>query len=295
MRSINLVQLQLMRRAWVLALWLLPFSASGADVAAILSSEAPHYREAFQDFQAAYGSTVPMISLDAPVGAVLPKEYKVAVTFGARAAAFPLPKGVGRVICLAPVLPQVPAGPSTRLQLLPVPAAVARGLKDVQPGLKTLTVFWVSSDFDAYVAGLERALKSAGAALSAEKLDTGDALSARLGALKDRPEALWVPPDPALINNVNVSALLQYSSFNRVPFYSPNAQFVEMGAAAAAAPGREDMARLAAAAVRDFLAGRAPTPLLMPEKAELVLNRSALEHVKLPASPELQKKAKTVH
>ena len=56
-----------------------------AEVMAVLSSDAPHYKEAYQDFQQAYGSTVPVVLLDRGLPEWA-KDLKVAVTFGAKAA-----------------------------------------------------------------------------------------------------------------------------------------------------------------------------------------------------------------
>ena len=265
-----------------------------AEVMAVLSSDAPHYKEAYQDFQQAYGSTVPVVLLDRGLPEWA-KDMKVAVTFGAKAATASFPDGVARVICMAPVLPREPSGPFTQVHLQAAPAAVAARIEEVSPTLKRLTVFWVSPSFDGYIADLERRLKPLGAAVERRKLESGDGLSAALGAMNSPPEAIWIPPDPALITNLNVSVLLQYASFNRALFFAPGAQFVEMGAAAAAVPPREELARLGAAAAKGFLSGQVPAGALFPAQADLFLNKASLDQSQRPMTPELKKKAKTVY
>ncbi len=284
-----------MRKLYLFLLPLLPaVPLRAAEVAAVLSSDAPYYHDALRDFERIYGSTVPLLSVDAPVSD-WPRDVRVAVTFGAKAALVPLPAGVSRVACMAPVIPAGSSGTLVQVQFLPAAATVAAQVKEVCPRIKRITVYWVSPVFDEYVTDLAAAFKPKGVAVELYRLAKGDDFSFRLGALAPPAEGLWIPPDPAMINSLNIQVALQYASFNRSLFMSPNAQFVEMGAALASVPPRDELARLAAEAARRLLAGRSSPPVLFSKKADLYLNRSALKQGNAPLTLEVEKKARAVY
>ena len=278
----------LIKALWVLFAAALPNAASlRAEVAALLSADAPAYQDAVRVFQEAYGAPVPV--LVAGKGP-LPDGTRVVVTFGRRAAEEARESGAAVVACLAPGLAASKETRMTLISAMPPPRELMSILKEVQPRLEVLPVFWVSDAFDEYMGELEEAGKARGVYILPHKPVSADKLGQRLGMFESKPEAFWVLPDPALLTTVNAKTLLEYSAFNRVPFYVSQSSLVERGALVSFAPENEETARAAVQAVRQILAGGAVPSEIRPEAA-LVLNKAAFQNTFLdpPARVKVKK------
>lgn len=218
----------------------------------MLSSDSGHYRQAYEGFQDAWGSSVPAL---APASARADAADAV-VAFGSRATLREWPNATVVVSCLSPGSEGRGAG-ATRVEMMPEPEALAARLKRLMPGLKVLRVLWSSPEQRAEVDDLAVAAERAGFRVSSDRVRDPARLPAEIRALGKGPDALWLMPDPSLVNAANFAALKEYAAAERVPFFAPTEGLAKMGATATLAVPFRDLGRAAAEALKDRLAGGA--------------------------------------
>ena len=109
------------------------------------------------------------------------------------------------------------------MTLIPAPEILVDRILKLLPGLKTLRVLW-SSDFESEdVSELTAAARARGVAVLSERIDDPAELPERVRAFAGKAEALWLMPDPALVNEQNFATLREYASAARVPFLGHDA------------------------------------------------------------------------
>lgn len=268
--------------------------ARGQEVVAVLSSELAPYREAFQGFDAALGLPVTQVNLQAGHPRI-GRDTRVVVAFGGKAATADYPSGLILVYCMAPGTTLDPGqrqGPTVRINMLPVADQVVGALKDLQPSLKKLAVLWVTDTMTDYAAQLRQAGGEAGLEVTAEQLRDPDQLPDSLRRLNGRGvEALWLPPDPLLINAGSFAVFREFSRANKVPLYAPTAGFAEEGAVAAVGISFAQNGRIAAQAVLEILAGHQVPTEVYSDECEITLNLGAAAAVGLRFPPGAQRRA----
>ena len=127
-----------------------------------------------------------------------------------------------------------------------------------------------------YLDSLRQAALGRGIEIHNERLDDADDLPERLRQLARRGiDALWLPPDPLLINVNTFAVFREFSRANGVPFYAPTAGFVEAGAVAAVAPSFREIGVVAASATLDLLAGVVGNTEVYPAHGETTVNLEA--------------------
>lgn len=250
-----------------LALSLASFLASpaaAARVVGVLSSDLIHYRQAFEGFQEVWGSSAALGTAETPGADGF-------AAIGGKAAAARFPEGAVVVACLAPSAPPGVA----RISLLAAPAAVIERSRALLPRLKTLLVLWSSEAMREDLAALTAAAEARGVAVVSERVERPDSLPSLLRALTTPVDALWLMPDPALVNAENFAVLKEYSAAARVPFLAPTEGLVERGAAATIAVPFRDMGRAAGEVLRARLEGRAAPATTYSDRVVVVLNKPA--------------------
>ncbi|MFH1724741.1 MAG: ABC transporter substrate binding protein [Elusimicrobiota bacterium] len=276
---------------------LLPGDYSSAqEVVSILSSESRHYREASDSFQKALGKPVPtfILSGDTPR---ISTDTKVAVAFGGKAAMAEYPGHVIVISCLAPgVGVDFPRRkmPHIRVSMLPHPRSLLSTLTAIQPALKVLVVYWASESMRRYVKSMEQEAALRGIEIVGGKLDGPGDFPARLRRLPAQADAIWLAPDPLLVNAQSFATLKDFSWANGVPFYAPTAGLVDKGATASVSVGFDEIGRVAAEVARNALAGRLPDGPVHPDKAEVAINLTAARNVHLAIPPGVMKTANRV-
>jgi hypothetical protein len=220
-------------------------AARAAPPLAVLSSDSPHYREAFAGFEEAWGSTVPFVVLGRDR---VPAEPGTVVAFGSRAALRDWPDGTGVVSCLAPGA-RPWRGPV--VDLMPDPSALVARLQDLIPSLKVLRVLWSSDSEGDAVADLARAARARGVTVRSEQILEPADLPERLRSLHGRADALWIMPDPAFVNARNFAILREYAAASRVPFLAPTQGLERKGATATVAATFREAGRAAARTLRE--------------------------------------------
>ena len=248
---------------------------------AVLSSDSGYYRQAYEGFQEEWGSSVPFILADGAAPGAAPSAI---AAFGSRAARREWPKAALLETCLAPGSRTRPQGELLRVAILPSPAVLVGALKKLLPGLKALRVLW-SSDFEADdVAELAAAAEARGIAVDSERIENPALLPERVRAFSGRADALWVMPDPALVNAENFATLREYASAARVPFLAPTEGLAEKGATATLAVSFRDVGRAAAAALKARLNGGAAVGQVHSDRLAVTVSKGAAREVGLDLS-----------
>lgn len=270
-------------------------AGEGARIVAVLSSDAKPYWEAFESFRREVG--VPVTLLQLREGAVqLPADAAVVAAFGGRAAQQPYPSGVRLIYCLAPGK-TVSRGsyelPPVKIQMTGDPDALVSRLLELQPRLKRLAVFWSQGENEHKHKELRLSSRDRFEVVSV-RVRSSEELYEALRGLKGRVDALWMTPDPALVNADNFEALREYSWANAVPFYSPTEGLVEKGASASISASYAEIGRAAAGAARDALAGLPVAEDIHPEKVSVTFSASAAKRAGLAPPVETLKRVESL-
>jgi hypothetical protein len=246
---------------------------------AVLSSDIGPYQEAFAGFQTTLGQPVETIHM-AKESAKVRGEPQIVITFGGKAALQSYPDSSVLLYCMAPgtyIRPGDRQGPSIQVSMMPKASIILRRIKAIQPSAKRIAILWISPANEVYVTDLRKAGKELGIDIDVQKLSRPEDLPNRLRSLQGQTDALWVPPDPLLVNDENLVLLEQFSTSARIPFYSPIAGLTEKGAVATLSSNYGEIGRSAALAVQSILAGSRVPAEVYPEKIEVVINLQAAQ------------------
>ena len=265
-----------------------PAGCCAQEAAAVLAKGSGLYFEAFLAFQKALGRPLATFDLSAEKPR-LPRGLKTVVAFGSKAAAYDYPPGAKVIYLLAPgYAPRNGGGRSTGISALPEPSQAIEVYKRLQPDLKRLGVFIAKSERNPYIAELEAAAKPRGVEIIHVELRAPEEFPDKLRDLAGRIDALWLLPEPTLINKTSLMVLAEFSCSNRLPFYAPSGGLTELGAAASFAPNLTEAGVAAAAALEKTLSGQALPGTIYVARSELALNEAFIKKcalpVKLPAS-----------
>lgn len=260
---------------------------------AVLSSESGAYLEAFSAFQAAYGASVTYYDASKEKPAI-PPGTKTVVAFGSKAASQNYPPPVNLVYCLAPsfvVQPKGREGRIVKISMIPGFGLTLSKLKELQPSLKRLRVFWMLPGFASDAEALQALGTASDMEITAVKVEDLADLPGLLRGGLNKMDAFWLPPDPFLISPESLRILRDFSWGNSIPFYASTKGIAREGAAAAVGTSFADIGAAAAAAVKALQAGAVPEPVIFPDKPELTLNASAAKKCGVKFPPEILREA----
>jgi hypothetical protein len=259
-------------------------------ITAVLSSELGPYREALEGFQETVGQPIAVIFAGSNTSHVV-RDARIVVAFGGKAAMLGYPDDAALVYCMAPGMALRPSqrnAPTLKIELLPHPDVVMAGLRIVQPSLKRLAVIWSSDGSGPYVREMQRTARRLGIELLSERLKSADDLPDVLRSLSaSKAEALWLPPDPVLINPENFAMIRSFATTNRIPFYAPTQGLVELGAVGSISSSFRSIGRSAGRIARLAQEGRIPDGNFYPDSSDLSINVSAATACGLRLSPEV--------
>ncbi|MDT8286810.1 MAG: ABC transporter substrate binding protein [Elusimicrobiales bacterium] len=266
-----------------LLLTLAAVQAQGAPphTVAVLSRAQGVYMEAFSAFQAAYGAEIPHYDLSRSRPS-LPPGVRTVVAFGGKAAAWRYPAHVNVVYAMAPGLIIPPRGSAravaVKVSLIPAMPRVLSRIKEIQPGLKRLTIFWTAPRYDA----LAQRAKADGAALgmtvTLRRVEGSEKLPGLLRGEMGEMDAFWLPPDPLLVTQDNLRTLREFSWGNGIPFYGATRGITREGAVASIGVTFRGVGETAAGLVRRLEAGETLPAVVHPGAEELTLNATAARH-----------------
>lgn len=248
-------------------------AARAQQTVAVLSSKSGAYLEAFSAFTAAYGSEIPSYDLSAEKPRFGP-DTRLVVAFGGKASSFQYPEKLQIVYCLAPgyLREARPGARMVKISMMPAFDALMAKIKLVQPGIRTLAVFWLSPRYSAIESDVKAAGAGAGVEVRTYKLKDLDGLPSFLRGEISKVDAFWLPPDPLFMRQDILQAMKNFSWDNGIAFYGTSRSHTKEGALAALGPGFAEMGRAAAAAALDLLGGGAPPAVVYAKNSELSLN-----------------------
>ena len=216
-----------------LSLFLIQTAGAAQEVVVVLSSELDPYLQAYEGFKESFGPSVPVVSLSAGRPRI-GLNTRVVVAFGGKTALEKYPSEVALIYCMSPgtdLSGLERKGATVRVNMLPRGRDVVGKLKEIQPLMKRLVVFWVLDVTESYLQSVMQVEDDLKVEIVAERLDHADDLPDKLRALMGKnADALWLPPDPLLINPHSFSVIKEFSWANDMPLYVPTAGFVEAGA-----------------------------------------------------------------
>jgi hypothetical protein len=268
-------------------------TARGQEVVAVLSSDLQPYREALAGFEAAFGSPVTSVNLAAGEPR-FGESTRVVVAFGGKAAVRSYPERAVLVYCMAPAI-TVAGANAVHVHMVPPPATLVTRLRQIQPGMRRLLVFWASPSLEAYLRAASEAATRIGLEMGLERVQRPDEIPARLRqAMQRHTDAVWLVHDPLLVNAATFSLLKEFSWENDVPFYAPNAGLVSEGAVASVSVGFRDIGRTAAAAARAILEHGKTMDEVYPAQSEVAINVTAAAAAGLRTPADILQKADRV-
>ncbi len=251
----------------------------GQEVVAVLSSRLGPYLEAFDGFQQAFGRPVRSIELRED-NLEMHDETRVVVAFGGKAALSNYPDHVVLIYCMAPGTRMAPGrrpGSVVEIRMLPRAGSVFSKFRQIQPSLQRIALLWSAPSMEEYLPQVWEAARIAGVEVRSERLEVPADLPDRVRALYGNVDAIWLLPDPILVNEQSFSILKEFSWANRVPFYAPTAGLVDRGATASVSTSFREIGREAARAVRDVLRGNPVPGTVYPREVEVTLHAKAAE------------------
>jgi len=270
-----------------------PRLASGAEpaepaIAAVLSSEAGPYREALAGLQEELGFSVPVFSLSRGEPKI-PDSARIVVAFGSKAALLRRQDRLTLVYAMSPGV-VIKDKNTFEVHMEPEASVLLSSLKKIQPGLKKLGILWQSPKFEAYLLQLRSAAAELDMSIEDSRLEKTAEVPGRLRILYGKIDAIWLPPDPLLLNADNLTIFTEFSRSNNIPFFVPSGGLLEQGLASVTPTFRE-IGRLAAIAARSALTGQNQKKIIYPTRVELGINKAAAAKIGLKISEETLRQA----
>ncbi len=278
-----------MLAAVVLSTIPVPSRAESAPVVAVLSSDLNPYQRAYDGMQEVFEKEVPKKTMKTTEPGVS-RDIKVVAAFGGKAALADYPKDAALVYGMAPGVWLDPAGRPGRtvaVRMFPDPLSMLKRYKLIQPNLKRLAVVWMSDAMGEYVRALEPAGKSAGIEIVSCRVEDIGRIAAALRSIKGAADALWLSPDPLLVNTQTFTVFNDFCWGNNIPFYVAIDGFVERGATASIFCEYREIGRAMGDAAKRLLAGEPVEETIYLQKTFLSINTAAIEHLDLRIAPDV--------
>jgi putative ABC transport system substrate-binding protein len=162
--------------------------------------------------------------------------------------------------------------------------------------LKRLRVLWVAGDFRTYCAKLRRSLEESNPPLELIEvpLNNADAVPDAIRRIADTTDAIWLPPDPLLLNPNTFLIFKEFSMRKRIPLYAPTGGLVDNGATASIGVSFFEIGRMAGRAAKHALNAEAQPRQQHSTQIETVINLLVADKISLKISPEALKAASRV-
>src|SRR5207249_9943195 len=125
------------------------------------------------------------------------------------------------------------------------PISIAE-FKQLQPALKRLAVVWAGESIQDYIDQKNDIADRLGVEMVSDRVRNSDDLPDHLRALKGKVDAVWLPPDAAMVTPKNFATIKEFSLANGIPFYVPSEGLVAQGAAVSVSASFTDIGALAA-------------------------------------------------
>lgn len=261
--------------------------ASEGEVTTVLSSRSGAYIEALAGVQETVGTALRVVDLSR--GDSIPEHAKVIIAIGGRAAIHDYPRNVALVYCVAPtlILKSDPHNaPRIKVYVSPAPRLLMPRLKSLQPSLVRLGFIYINPAYERYIAEMRREEAGTGIQVDPKQVRSIEQMPDQLRAIKGQVDALWLPPDPALITPQSFELLRLFSLGNSIPLYVPMEGLAEKGATAAVGVSFRDMGRKAGVLAAQLLSGSiVESNIYYGDHVSVVINAEAAAQLglKIPA------------
>ena len=251
-------------------------SARAGGVLVVRSQDLPPYAAVDQAFSQSIGQSVSRLTLGGAKDALsraLAERPTLVLALGQEAA-----RSVAALHPAAPVLcALVPFPAKIDGRLLPVPMFAspqrqAQALRQAVPSARRVGLVYVPGNSRALADAYARAAEASGLTPVRHEVAGLKDFAGAVRALVGRVDALWLVPDPSLINAETFKFLVQTSFESKLPLLAYSQAMVKAGALLAMEAEYADMGRRAGATGRRLLGGDAGAT---PEHAEgtLYVNR----------------------
>ncbi len=254
---------QMMAQCAVFALMICVTASAVAqpeDVVAVLGSDSRAYQEALAGIRDTFGASLTVINLAS--SEKIPPTAKLIITIGGKAVVASERINTPLIYCLAPgVDVNRDRHPNlvVKVFMSPPPQVLLAKLQEIQPDLKRLGAVWVDDPASSYGT----ALKAEGGRRRVEvrpyRLRSLEELPDYLRGLKGHIDALWLPPDPLLINPKSFNTIKQFGLDNGIPFYASIDALADQGAVAAISVSFREMGHKAGAIAAQIMSGNHST------------------------------------
>jgi hypothetical protein len=260
--------------------------AADDDVITVVSSNSGAYQEALEGFRQTFGRT-PTYTLS-ETEPTIPGNARIIVAIGGKAALYHYPSGHLLIYCLTPGTKLSPDSYAGRLLIIHTAPSVYQTIarfKELQPSLKRLAIIWAGDSIQDIVDQKKEIADRLGVELISNRLRNAEDLPDHLRALKDHIDALWLPPDAAVVTPTNFATIREFTRANGIPFYVPSAALVKEGATASVSASFKEIGMLTGEMTRQALNGSLKSDRVFPEKSHVTVNLSAAQacHLKISA------------
>ena len=293
---------------WQALLTLLGLALPGATgtvppptrVLAVVSQDAPPYREALASFrQRLERESTPMSFTVVPLAgdaarapeALSATQADLVLTLGTLATRESLRRFPGTPLVAGMILSPDElggAGQATGVFLqFPIETEL-EWLARLLPSSRRVGVIYHSADTKERVVRAERLAASVNLSIQAYHIDGPQELPDALENLVDRADVLWGVTDPVVFNPETAKSLLLFSFRHQIPLIGQSTPWVKAGALYALDRDYGDIGTQCAELAQRILAGRAPStlPPVPPRKIRYSLNRKTAEQMKLDLPDE---------
>jgi ABC-type uncharacterized transport system substrate-binding protein len=200
---------------------------------------------------------------------------KVVVTFGSEAALKDYPSDATLVAALLPDPSlDVKHSNATKVGLFPTAAVLAAKVKAVDSKVATLAVLNANGTYGDYIDQLGKAAGAAGFKVKAQKVESLDDVTSAVGGFKGGAEALWIPPDPLLMNPKTFAAIKDGCASAGIALIAPVSGLARAGALAGIAPSFKQVGKAAGLAAKSAASGSPAGDWYYPGEVETCVNKT---------------------
>jgi len=251
--------------------------AAAASVVILTDGQVAQYREA-RDAAHDVVREAALVDLNAADAAARLGPAAVILAIGQRAAQMAQSSNPSAVIVTCMIFGRAAAGTRrvTGLRMEVSPDTQLAYFRRVHSGLKRLGVIYQAKVSDEYLADAQRVSAGLGLKLLPRAVTDAREVRSTLTELVSGIDALWLLPDPQLINADMLNFLLVFTLERKLPLFGFLESFTKVGALAAVAPDYKGIgqraAQLAAELAARPLESRLPVPPMVDSPGTFSLN-----------------------
>lgn len=200
-------------------------------------------------------------------------------------------------VVYAMVMPSEAAEPNPNLSGVSMdisPQAYLAAMKEVFPSAKRIGLLYDPRYTKAFVRDAVKAAGAAGVELVVKEANAPNEIEALLNAMRGRIDVFWMLPDPTVVTNETVDALLHFSFEHSVPLFSFSRKYTELGAVASLEVDPYDMGAQAGELVNTLTTNRKDAIRVYARGARLLINMKVSNKMGIRIRDEVSRKGKKI-